>query len=76
MDEATELKLLELIEETIFPPVEPWLIIYTNHGTCDISMPLFQFFKEQNIDIVSRDNTERVLKLCEQYKIKTRRMIL
>jgi len=75
MDEATELRLLELIDNTIFPPVEPWLMIYTNYETCDVSQPLYQFFKEQNIDIKSRDNTEKVLKLCEQYNIKTRQII-
>ena len=75
MDEATELKLLELIEETIFPPVEPWLIIHNYHGTCDVSEPLYQFFKEQNIDIEPRDNTEKVLNLCDQYNIKTRKVI-
>jgi len=41
----------------------------------DIYMPLFQFFKEQNIDIKSRDNTKKVLKLCDQYNIKTRKII-
>ncbi len=75
MTEEQELKALQEIEGTLIPPFEPWLIIYTSHGTCDISTQLYQFFKEQNIDIESRDNTERVLKLCEHYNIKTRRMI-
>jgi len=75
MDEATELRLLELIDNTIFPPVEPWLMIYQSYKTCDVSMPLYQFFKEQNIDIKSRDNTEKVLNLCDLYNIKTRQII-
>jgi len=75
MNEDQELKALQEIEGTLIPPFEPWLIIHNYHGTCDVSEPLYQFFKEQNIDIEPRDNTEKVLNLCDQYNIKTRKVI-